>query len=148
MRCVLVKLIRILPFFFFINNFFLLTGCQTKQLTFKGESELWSAKLKVMQTDDREEKQFVIVYKGGDIESVAKNQITYSFTSSKGSNDGTNTLTKSGVLERGYSACTGCAFLTEDDEISKLWKDISTIHWLKFLIILLSMHMVAFPSRW
>jgi major membrane immunogen (membrane-anchored lipoprotein) len=54
----------------------LLTACNSKDVTFSGESDNWEADLKITQNSDTFENQdFVLKYKGEDIDSVG--EITY-----------------------------------------------------------------------
>jgi hypothetical protein len=54
----------------------LLTACNSIDVTFSGESDNWEADLKITQNSDTFENQdFVLKYKGEDIDSVR--EITY-----------------------------------------------------------------------
>jgi len=98
----------------------LMTACGTNVLNFSGESDHWSAKLKVSQTDDRQEEDFTLHYLGDDTESVG--EFSY-VVESVGSFSGNGaTLNENGVLTSGGS-CGGCAFTSEHTEI------IVTIEW-------------------
>jgi major membrane immunogen (membrane-anchored lipoprotein) len=57
-------------------SLFLLTACNSKDVTFSGESDNWEADLKITQNSDTFENQdFVLKYKGEDVDSVR--EITY-----------------------------------------------------------------------
>jgi hypothetical protein len=58
----------------------LLASCNSKTLTFTGETDNWSANLIVIQTrEDYETQEFVLKYKGNDVSSVG--EITYNVDS-------------------------------------------------------------------
>jgi hypothetical protein len=51
----------------------LLTACNSKDVTFSGETDNWEADLKITQNSDTFENQdFVLKYKGEDIDSVGE----------------------------------------------------------------------------
>ncbi|WP_456274839.1 hypothetical protein [Bacillus sp. AK031] len=51
----------------------LLAACNFKDVTFSGESDSWEAELKIIQNSDTFENQdFVLKYKGEDIDSVGE----------------------------------------------------------------------------
>ena len=100
----------------------LLTACGTKVLNFSGESDHWSAKLKVSQTDDRQEEDFTLHYLGDDTESVG--EFSYAVESVGSSSGNGATLNENGVLTSG-GFCGGCAFTSEHTEIivTTEWND-------------------------
>ncbi|WP_053218296.1 hypothetical protein [Virgibacillus senegalensis] len=50
-----------------------LTSCNTNTFTYSGESENWSADLRVTQTsDDYQTQDFRLVYKGSDVDAVGE----------------------------------------------------------------------------
>ncbi|HWL24346.1 MAG TPA: hypothetical protein VNR38_11460 [Ureibacillus sp.] len=105
---------------------FILSGCQSKTLTFEGESENWAAKITAMQDDNREIQDFVLVYQGEEKESVAGMEVNYKIEDHTGSSGGRGTLKGPGVLQiKGYSNCSGCAFVYEGTEIKITveWED-------------------------
>jgi hypothetical protein len=54
----------------------LLTACNSKDVTFSGESDNWEVDLKITQNSDTFENQdFVLKYKGEDVDSVG--EVTY-----------------------------------------------------------------------
>jgi Prokaryotic membrane lipoprotein lipid attachment site len=55
---------------FIIGTMLLLAGCNTKDFSFSGESDHWHAELNVNQSSDFEKKDFVLKYKGEDVDSV------------------------------------------------------------------------------
>lgn len=61
----------------------LLSACSSKTFTFTGETEKWSAELKVTQNnDDYETQEFKLQFKGKDINSVG--EITYNIDTNAG----------------------------------------------------------------
>ncbi|MEH7110705.1 hypothetical protein V7083_23540, partial [Bacillus sp. JJ1764] len=61
----------------------LLSACSLKTLTFSGETDHWSAELKVTQTnEDYETQEFKLQFKGKDIKSVG--EITYNIETNAG----------------------------------------------------------------
>ena len=61
----------------------LLSACSSKTFTFSGETDNWSAELKVTQTnDDYETQEFILRFKGKDINSVG--EITYNIDTNAG----------------------------------------------------------------
>ncbi len=62
----------------------LLSACSSKTLTFSGDSDYWSAVLKVTQTnDDYETQEFKLQFNGKDINSVG--ELTYNIETNAGS---------------------------------------------------------------
>ncbi|MBH9968976.1 hypothetical protein [[Bacillus] enclensis] len=54
-----------------IVTLILLTACNSKDVSFSGESDSWEAELKITQNSDTFKKEhFVLKYKGEDIDSV------------------------------------------------------------------------------
>ncbi|QOY34674.1 hypothetical protein AWH56_018370 [Anaerobacillus isosaccharinicus] len=74
-----------------------LAACSSKTLTFSGQTDNWSANLKVIQTSDYETQEFVLQYKGNDVNSVGK--ITYSVDSVGGFGRSGATLAENGTLK-------------------------------------------------
>ncbi len=61
----------------------LLSACSSKTFTFIGETENWSAELKVTQTsNDYETQEFKLQFKGEDVNSVG--EITYDIDTNSG----------------------------------------------------------------
>ncbi|ASN05407.1 hypothetical protein [Virgibacillus necropolis] len=99
----------------------LLMACKTKTIIFSGESKNWSAKLKITQTDDMQEEEFQLRYKGEDVNSVG--EFDYEIDS-VGSSSRTNAiLNEDGSLMDNGSMCSGCAFTTEETEV------VVTVEW-------------------
>jgi len=102
----------------YIIALFTLSACQSKTLIFNGESENWSATVTVTQTEDKQEQGFMLRYKGEDIKSVEGSEIGYKIEDNTGSSSGAQPLKSNGAIEsEGTSACSGCAFVTEDTEM-------------------------------
>ncbi|MGN7403287.1 hypothetical protein ACTHO0_25895 [Cytobacillus praedii] len=89
--------IKKIPFFLIVLLLFL-SACNSKNFTFSGETDNWSAELKVTQTnDDYETQEFKLQYKGKDINSVGK--ITYNIDTNAGGFGKSNVeLNKDGFL--------------------------------------------------
>lgn len=102
--------------------FLLLTACQ-KNVLYIGESESWTAKIDVMQSNDTEIQNFILKYQGEDLENVSGNKIKYHIETDTGSSEGTGVLTNGGVLEGEAGNCSGCALVQEDDEF------VFTVEW-------------------
>ena len=85
------------PLLLFILLLFL-SACSSKTITFSGESDNWSAELKVTQNnDDYETQEFKLQFNGKDINSVG--EITYNIdTNAGGFGESGVKLNKSGLL--------------------------------------------------
>ncbi|WGG44525.1 hypothetical protein [Rossellomorea sp. DA94] len=57
-------------FVILIGTILLLTACNTKDFSFSGESDHWHADLNVNQSSDFEKQDFVLKYKGDNVDSV------------------------------------------------------------------------------
>jgi uncharacterized protein YceK len=99
----------------------LLSGCQSKVLSFTGESENWSAKVKYTQNDDLQEKELILTYLGNDVNSVG--EIEFNVDSNDGGFDGTGFLKKGGTFQAKGNMSRGGAILVEKAKI------VVTIEW-------------------
>ncbi|MBT2642826.1 hypothetical protein J7I80_11355 [Bacillus sp. ISL-41] len=100
----------------FISLLLLLVACSSKTLTFSGQTENWSANLKVTQTsDDYETQEFVLEYKGDDVSSVG--EITYSVDSVGSFGRGGVTLEENGTLRDRDEANPTNAKVNEDTQV-------------------------------
>ncbi|MGG7621271.1 hypothetical protein [Bacillus coreaensis] len=95
----------------------LLTACSSKTFTFSGETDHWSAELKVTQTnDDYETQEFKLQFKGKDINSVG--ELTYNIeTNAGGFGESGIKLTKGGFLIGKDEANPTNAKVIEDSEV-------------------------------
>ncbi|MFC4323255.1 hypothetical protein [Litchfieldia salsa] len=93
------------------------TACSSKPFTFSGETDNWSAELKVTQTnDDYETQEFKLQYKGKDIKSVG--ELTYYIeTNAGGFGESGMKLTKGGFLIGKDEANPTNAKVIEDSEV-------------------------------
>lgn len=98
---------------------FILTGCQSNDFIYKGDSDYWYAEVFVQQIDTRQEQSYKLKYNGEDLEAVKNMDITFSIQSRSGNmGPTTRKLSDSGTLEsESTNACVGCTFLNENDEI-------------------------------
>ncbi|WP_117170259.1 hypothetical protein [Paraliobacillus sediminis] len=97
---------------------FFLTACNSETFTFFGETEIWSAELKVNQPDDEyEEQKFELRYKGNDIDSVG--EIKYMIETNAGSFGSSGvTLQDNGVLKGGSNnSPLGGTKVTEESKV-------------------------------
>jgi hypothetical protein len=96
----------------------LLTACvnDSKTFTFSGNSTNWIANLKVTQTsDDYETQDFVLEYKGDDVNSVG--EISYSVVSVGSFSRSGATLEENGTLIDSDKANPTNAKVTENTEV-------------------------------
>lgn len=106
----------------FVFLLFLLVACSSKNFTYSGETENWSANLKVTQTsDDYETQEFVLKYKGNDVNSVG--ELTYNVESVGGFGEGDVELEEDGTLRNSSEANPTNAKVTEhtDVEVTVEW---------------------------
>lgn len=100
----------------------LLTACSTKTFTFSGETDNWSANLKVSQdSDDYETQELVLKYKGEDVNSVG--EIKYSVDSVGGFGKTGSALDENGTLRDSNEANPTNAKITENTvvEVTVEW---------------------------
>ncbi|MBH0229149.1 hypothetical protein [Halobacillus yeomjeoni] len=94
----------------------LLASCSTQTFDYSGESENWSANLKVEQTsNDYETQDFVLEYKGSDISSVG--EITYYVDTVGGFGGSGATLEDNGTLQASDEANPTNAKVSEHTEV-------------------------------
>jgi hypothetical protein len=99
-----------------ISLLLLLGACSSKTLTFSGQTENWSSNLKVTQnSDDYETQEFVLEYKGADVNSVG--EITYSVDSVGSFGRGGATLEENGTLRDRDEANPTNAKVNEDTPV-------------------------------
>lgn len=100
----------------FVLLLLLLTACSSKTLTFSGETDNWSANLIVIQTsDDYETQEFILKYKGSDVNSVG--EITYSVASVGGFGRSGAILEENGILKDSSEANPTNAKVSEHTEV-------------------------------
>lgn len=95
----------------------LLSACSSKTFTFAGETDNWSAELKVTQNnDDYETQEFKLQFKGKDINSVG--EITYNIDTNAGGIGYSGVkLNKDGFLTGRDEANPTNAKVTENSEV-------------------------------
>jgi hypothetical protein len=95
----------------------LLSACSSKTFTFSGETDHWSAELKVTQTnDDYETQEFKLQFKGKDINSVG--EITFNIDTNAGGFGYSGVkLNKDGFLTGRDEANPTNAKVTENSEV-------------------------------
>lgn len=97
----------------------ILSGCSdSNTFSFSGESEHWSAELKVTQTkDDYENQNFTLQYKGKDLKSIG--EITFKVDTNAGGFGGDKvSLDKNGILKYIDEANPSNAKVIEDAEVN------------------------------
>jgi hypothetical protein len=101
----------------FVVLLLLLSACSSKTFTFSGETENWSAELKVAQTnDDSETQEFKLQYKGKDINSVG--EITFKVDTNAGGFGYSDVkLNKDGFLTGRNEANPTNAKVSEDSDV-------------------------------
>lgn len=97
--------------------FVFLSACNSKSFTFTGESENWSAELKVSQSEDGYENQKLKVqYNGEDVRSVG--EISYKVETNAGAFEQTDAvLNDNGIFMVDESANPTNAKITEGSEV-------------------------------
>jgi hypothetical protein len=93
----------------------LLSACSSKTLTFFGESDKWSAELKVSQSSGFEKQNFVLKYKGDEVNSVG--EITYRVESAGGFGQSGVKLEENGSLRHIDEADPTNAKVTENTKV-------------------------------
>ncbi len=106
-----------------IGTIVLLSACNTKDFSFSGESEHWQADLTVNQSSDFEKQDFVLEYKGEDIDSVG--EIAYTVEGVGGFGRTGVTLEENGVIRDSEEASPTNAKMSEDTkvEVTVEWND-------------------------
>ncbi|MCA1057727.1 hypothetical protein LCL96_02215 [Rossellomorea aquimaris] len=100
----------------FVGSVLLLTACNTKDFSFTGESDHWQADLTVNQSSDFEKQDFVLKYKGKDMDSVG--DIAYTVKEGTGEFGRTGvTLEGNGVIRDSSEADPTNAKMSEDAEV-------------------------------
>lgn len=96
---------------------FIFSACSSSKIfSFTGESEHWSAKLKVTQANDFEKQEFILEYKGKDVKSIG--EMTYKVETNAGGFGGTGvSLDKNGILENVQEANPSNAKVIEESDI-------------------------------
>lgn len=100
-----------------IVSLLLLAACNSKEVTFSGETDNWQAELEFIQNSDTFERQeFLLKYKGEDVESVG--EIAYN-VDSIGSGFGREgeSLAENGSMRDSREFRTTNAEIPEDAEI-------------------------------
>ncbi|WP_240056507.1 hypothetical protein [Bacillus mesophilum] len=101
---------------------FFLTGCSSETFIFSGETDNWSAELKVIQTsNDLETQELALMYVGEDVNSVG--DINYVVDSVGNFSRNGATLSESGTLSDKSESNPTNAQITNDTEL------IMTIEW-------------------
>jgi hypothetical protein len=100
---------------FLIVFLLLLTACSSKSFTFTGETEHWSAELKVNQSSDFEKQDFLLKYKGEDVDSVG--EIAYKVESVGGFGRSGVTLEENGSIRHVDEANPTNAKVTEHTKV-------------------------------
>lgn len=94
-----------------------LSACSSNTFTFNGETDNWSAILKVTQhSNDYEEQEFKLEYKGNDVSAVGN--ITFEVDTNAGGFGGSGyELNENGVLISGSEANPTNAKITENSDV-------------------------------
>jgi hypothetical protein len=106
----------------------LITACSSKTFTYSGETENWSANLKVTQTSDGYEKEeFILQYKGNDVNSVG--ELTYNVESAGSFGKSAVSLNENGTLRDSIESNPTNAQVTEytEVEVTVEWNNNSEI---------------------
>lgn len=103
----------------------LLSACSSNTFTFNGDTDNWSASIKVTQhSNDYEDQQLNLEYIGDDVNAVG--DITFEvITNAGGFGRSGNTLSENGVLIIDFQANPTNAKITEgsDVEVTVEWND-------------------------
>ncbi|WP_406686617.1 membrane lipoprotein lipid attachment site-containing protein [Rossellomorea vietnamensis] len=100
---------------FLIGTMLLLSGCNAKDFSFSGDSDHWHAELNVNQSSDFEKKDFVLKYKGEDINSVGN--VAYDVEEVGGFGRKGVTLEENGVIRQSSESDPTNAKMSEDTEV-------------------------------
>ena len=100
---------------FLAGTMLLLAGCNTKDFSFSGDSDHWHAELNVNQSSDFEKKDFVLKYKGEDINSVVN--VAYDVEEVGGFGRTGVTLEENGVIRDSSESNPTNAKMSEDTEV-------------------------------
>ena len=103
----------------------LLSACSSNTFTFNGETNNWSATLKVTQhSNDYEDQEFKLEYQGDDVSAVG--DITFEVDTNAGGIAGSGyTLSENGVLNIDNEANPTNAKIIENSEVEVIveWND-------------------------
>ncbi|MDX8342162.1 hypothetical protein [Rossellomorea sp. YZS02] len=102
-------------FIMLMGTVLLLTACNTKDFSFSGESDHWHAELNVNQSSDFEKQDFVLKYKGEDIDSVGN--VAYDVEEVGGFGRTGVTLEENGVIRDSSESGPTNAKMSEDTEV-------------------------------
>lgn len=103
----------------------LLPACSSNTFAFTGETENWSAILKVTQhSNDYEDQEFELKYKSDDVSDVGNITVEVN-TNAGGFGSSGNTLNENGVLKRSNEANPTNAKIIENSEVEVTveWND-------------------------
>lgn len=97
---------------------FLISACGYKAFTFSGESDNWTAELKVNQTEDEyEEQELKLQYKGNDVGSVG--EIEYNVETNAGGFSGSGlSLEENGTLKASAEGNPTNAKIIKESEVA------------------------------
>jgi hypothetical protein len=101
---------------FLVGMIFLLTACNTKDFSFSGESNHWQADLNVNQSSDFEKQDFVLKYKGDNVDSVGDVAYTVKGRGEYGRKG--ETLEENGVIRHSSESNPTNAKMSEDTEVN------------------------------
>lgn len=120
---------RTLPVLLLVFVLMLSACSNTKTLNFSGESDNWSAELKVTQTKDGYEKQeFKLSYRGGDLNSVG--EFSYKVETNVGGFGSVDVhLDDNGIIKAINEGNPTNAKFTEESEVEVIveWNDNSEV---------------------
>ncbi|MCC5801243.1 hypothetical protein [Rossellomorea vietnamensis] len=98
-----------------VGTMLLLAGCNTKDFSFSGDSDHWQADLKVNQSSDFEKQDFVLKYKGDNIDSVGDVAYTVKGRGEYGRKG--EPLEENGVIRHSSESNPTNAKMSEDTEV-------------------------------
>ncbi|MBW3111704.1 hypothetical protein KYJ26_07680 [Bacillus sp. MCCB 382] len=102
-------------FIMLMGTVLLLTACNTKDFSFSGDSDHWHAELNVNQSSDFEKQDFVLKYKGENIDSVGN--VAYDVEEVGGFGRTGVTLEENGVIRDSRESDPTSAKMSEDTEV-------------------------------
>ncbi|MCR8848509.1 hypothetical protein NQ095_08855 [Rossellomorea sp. SC111] len=108
---------------FLVGTMLLLTACNTKDFSFSGDSNHWHADLNVNQSSDFEKQDFVLKYKGDDVDSVGDVAYTVKGVGEYGRKG--EILEENGVIRHSSESNPTNAKMSEDTkvEVTVKWDD-------------------------
>lgn len=101
---------------FIIGTMLLLAGCNTKDFSFSGESDHWKGDLNVNQSSDFEKQDFVLKYRGEDVDSVGDVAYTVEADIREYGRTGV-TLEENGTIRDSSESNPTNAKMSEDTEV-------------------------------